>query len=228
MKTAKLYQSYKEKIQQVADVKHSAAVLQWDQETYLPPKAAEVRGRQLATLSEIAHKLFSDDQLGSILKELMGKTDLDEDQKRNIELTLEDYDKNKKYTSEFVRKLTEQINHTFHSWIEARRKNSFAVFENDLALLIELKKQETDILGYKDHPYNALLDEFEKGSTVEFVNKVFADLLPALKDLFVEIKTKPQVDDSFLKKNFPKQQQWDWGMWLIKELHFDFEAGRQD
>jgi carboxypeptidase Taq len=228
MKTAELYQSYKEKMQRIADVKHSSAVLQWDQETYLPPKAAEVRGRQLATLSEIAHKLFSDDQLGVLLNELMRADGLSEDEKRNVELTLEDYNRNKKYSSEFVRRLTEQINRTFHSWIEARRKNSFPVFQNDLGLLIELKKQETEILGYKNHPYNALLDEFEKGSTVEFVSKVFDDLLPALKDLLEKIRNKPQPEGSFLKKNFPKRQQWDWGMWLIKQLHFDFDAGRQD
>jgi carboxypeptidase Taq len=228
MSTAALYQSYKERMQQIADVKHSSAVLQWDQETYLPPKGAMARGRQLATLSEIAYKMFSDDKLGGLLNELMGKNDLDENEKRNVELTLEDYSRNKKYNSEFVRKLTEQINRAFHSWIDARRKNSFPVFENDLSLLIELKKQETDILGYKDHPYNALLDEFEKGCTVDILDKVFADLLPALKNIFENVRTKPQVDDSFLLKNFPKQQQWDWGMWLIKQLHFDFEAGRQD
>jgi carboxypeptidase Taq len=228
MSSSELYQSYKEKMQQIADVKHSAAVLQWDQETFLPPKGATARGRQLATLSEIAHKLFIDDKLGNLLNDLMSKNDLNENEKRNVELTVEDYNRNKKYSSEFVRKLTEQVNRTFHSWIEARRKNSFPVFENDLSLLVDLKKQETDILGYKDHPYNALLDEFEKGCTVEFLDKVFADLLPALKTLFEKIKTKPQVDDAFLFKNFPKQQQWDWGLWLIKELHFDFDAGRQD
>src|SRR5262245_51918615 len=135
MTTAEYYQSYKDSMQQVTDVKYAAAVLQWDQETYLPPKGAANRGRQLATLSETAHRLFTDEKLGGILNELNGRADLSEDEKRNVELTLDDYNKNKKYSSEFVRKLTEQINRSFHSWIEARRKNSFSVFENDLAQL---------------------------------------------------------------------------------------------
>jgi carboxypeptidase Taq len=176
----------------------------------------------------MAHQLFSEDELGNILKELIDKKDLGPLQKRNVELTLEDYEKNKKYSSEFVRKLSDQINKTFHCWIDARRQNSFSVFEKDLAALIELKKHETDILGYKDHPYNALLDEFEKGATVQLLDKTITPLLPQLKVIVQKIMAKPKVDDSFLHQHFPKQQQWEWGMYLIKQLNFDFEAGRQD
>jgi carboxypeptidase Taq len=215
-------------MQRIADVRNANAVLQWDQETYLPKKGAPIRGQQLSTLSEIAHQMFSEDELGNILKELNEKDDLSFTEKRNVALTLEDYQKNKKYTSEFVRKLSDQVNKTFHSWIESRKQNSFSLFQNDLSALVELKKQETEILGYKDHPYNALLNEFEKGSTVQMLDPIFEELLPKLKDIVSKVTAKPVVDDSFLYQHFPKQQQWDWGMYLIKELNFDFDAGRQD
>ncbi len=162
------------------------------------------------------------------MQELSGKEDLSIPQKRNIELTWEDYTKNKKYSSEFVRRLREQTNKTFHAWIESRQQRSFNYLEKDLNALVELKKQETDILGFEDHPYNALLNEFEKGATVALIDKTFTNLLPSLKELLDEIAGKPQVDDSFLYQHFPKSGQWDWGMFLIKELHFNFEAGRQD
>ena len=99
--TENLYDRYKEKMQRIADLKNASAVLQWDQETYLPKKGAALRGQQLSTLSEMAHRLFSEEELGNILTELLCK-DLDLIEKRNIELTLEDYQKNKKYSSEFV------------------------------------------------------------------------------------------------------------------------------
>jgi carboxypeptidase Taq len=223
-----LYASYKQKMQRIADVRHANAVLQWDQETYLPPKGAHYRGQQMSTLSEIAHGLFSQDDLGNLLQELMAKDDLSKVEKKNVALTLEDYVKNKKYSPEFVRKLSDQTNKAFHAWIDARKHNSFGVFEKDLDALIDLKKQETDILGFKDHPYNALINEYEKGATVALMDKTFDNMLPALKQLLDKIAAAPQVNDSFLQQNFPKQQQWDWGMQLIKELNFDFEGGRQD
>lgn len=226
--TPELYEKYQNKMRLIADVKNANALLQWDQETYLPPKGASFRGQQISTLSEISHRLFSEEELGNILQELLSRSDLSVEQRRNVERTNEDYLKNKKYTSEFVRKLSEQANKTFHSWIESRKQNSFAVYEKDLDALIQLKREEAEILGYEQHPYNVLLDEFEKGATVELLDKTFYNLLPTLKDLLDKILRRPKVDDSFLKQHFPKQQQWNWGMELIKHLNFDFDAGRQD
>ena len=228
MNAEELYQIYRTKMSRIADVKAASAVLQWDQETYLPPKGAPFRGQQISTLSELAHQLFSEDTLGDLLNELNTSDSLPAAQKKNVQRTLDDYNKNKKYTSHFVRALSEQVNKCFHAWIEARKQNSFAVYENNLHILVQLKKEETQILGYQQHPYDALLDEYEKGATVALLDKTFATLLPPLKELFEKIIAAPQVDDSFLQQYFPKQQQWDWGMHIIKALHFDFEAGRQD
>ncbi|RYZ20722.1 MAG: carboxypeptidase M32, partial [Chitinophagaceae bacterium] len=50
---ANTYAEYVRRMQRIADIRYASAVLQWDQETYLPPKGAEHRGRQLSTLSEL-------------------------------------------------------------------------------------------------------------------------------------------------------------------------------
>jgi carboxypeptidase Taq len=84
------------------------------------------------------------------------------------------------------------------------------------------------LAGYEQHPYNALLDTFEKGCTIALLDKVFAAVRDPLKDLFDKIATRPQVDDSFLRGDYPRQPQWDFGMGLIRQLGFDFDAGRQD
>ncbi|WP_462252169.1 carboxypeptidase M32 [Ferruginibacter sp.] len=228
MNTKNLYNQYKTSLQKIADVKYSSAVLQWDQETYLPPKGNEFRGRQIATLTEIAHQQFTDEKIGTLLNELMSKDDLSDKEKRNVQLSLEDYNKANKFSSSFVRQMSETVNKSFHAWIQARKDNSFTVFEKPLDDLIQLKKQEADLLGYQNHPYNALMNDFDKGLNVAIVDKVFADLQPQLTILLDEIKNKPQVDNSFLHQNFDKDSQWKFGMEILKRMQFDFEAGRQD
>lgn len=226
--TQDTYNRYVTKMQRIADVRFASAVLQWDQETMLPPKGAGFRGQQISTLAELSHQLFSEEELGNLLNDLAGKADLPAAQKRNIERTQEDYTKNKKYTSAFVRALSDAVNKAFHSWIEARKQNNFSVYQNDLDALVQLKKEEAQILGFTHHPYNALLNEYEKGATVSLLDKTFAGLLPPLKTLYEKILAAPQVEDSFLRQHFSKEEQWNWGLQLIKDLHFDFEAGRQD
>jgi carboxypeptidase Taq len=226
--TQTLYKEYCEKLGRLADVKYAAAVLQWDQETYLPAKGAEARARQLATLNELSHQLATDKSLESLLINLKAKSDLDFKQKKNVELTFEEFEKQQKFSSGFVRKMSEAVSAAFYAWIEARRQNDFKIYEPALSKLVELKKEEGMIIGFSDHPYDALLDQFEKGSTVKMLDTVFEKVLMPLRELMAEVTAKPQGDRGFLHQNYPKKQQWDWGMYLIKQLGFDLEAGRQD
>ncbi len=228
MNSNELYSQYKTKMQKIADVKYASAVLQWDQETYLPPKGNEIRGRQLATLSEMAHQQFTDESTGALLLELNNKNDLSDKEQKNVQLSLYDYNKSKKLSSDFVRTMSETVTKSFHAWIQARKENAFAGFENPLDTLIQLKKQEADMLGYEQHPYNALMNDYDKGLTIAIVDRVFADLKPQLSTLLDTIKNKIQVDNSFLHQHFNKDNQWQFGIEILKQMHFDFEAGRQD
>ena len=170
------YQQYVQHMQKIADIRFANAVLQWDQETFLPSKGAMARGRQIATLSETAHALFSQEWFGDLLIELNADEHLDEKQKKNVQLSLEDYEKNKRYKPAFVRALSEQVNKTFHAWLDARKKNDFRVWEPELDHLLTLKKEESHILGFEKNPYDAHLNEYDKGVTVSFLGPDFCSI----------------------------------------------------
>ncbi len=228
MNSAILYNEYKAKMQKIADLKYASAVLQWDQETYLPPKGGDIRGRQIATLGETAHEMFTSEKFGGLLQALLSTEGLTDHQKRNVELSLYDYTKNKKLPAAFVRKMSEAVNKSFHAWILARKENSFSLFQQPLDDIIQLKKQEADLLGYEIHPYNALMNDYDRGLTIDTVDALFTGLKPQLLRLLDKIKSKHPVDDSFLHQHFDKDKQWAMGMEVLKKMHFDFEAGRQD
>lgn len=228
MNSTALYKEYVTKMQQIADVKYASAVLQWDQETYLPSKGNAIRGQQIATLNEIAHQKFATEKTGALLNELIAANDLSDAQNKNVQLSLYDYKRANKFTSDFVRTMTETVNKSFHAWMQARKENSFAAFQQPLDELIQLKKQEADILGYANHPYDALMNDYDKGLTVSITDKIFAELKPQLSNLLNEIANKTQLDDSFLHQHFDRDSQWKFGMEILKRLNFDFEAGRQD
>lgn len=228
MTSQQLYEQYTAQMRKIADVKYALAVLQWDQETYMPSGGVAMRAQQMATLSEIAHQLFADKNLGILLQELSAAEGLTELQQRNISLTLEDYRKNEKYSSSFVRELSEAVSTSYHAWIDARKQNDFAVFETSLDHLIRLKKEETRVLGFEDHPYDALLNEFEKGASVAWLDELFLDLQSSLKPLLLKVMDSPVPEQAFLHQYFDKDAQWRLGLDLLKQMGFDFERGRQD
>lgn len=223
-----LYHEYQNKMQKIADIKYAAALLQWDQETYMPPAGAGIRGRQLATLTEMAHLEATSTELGNLLQNLNEKENLTDTQKRNVALSLYDFENDTKLPASFVRESTEAINKSFHVWLEARKNNDFKIFEEPLQKIIVLKRKEAEYLGYEAHPYDALMNVYDKGLTVKEVDGIFENLKPQLSQLYEGIITNPQVNNEFLKQFFPKDKQWEAGLAFLKKINYDFNAGRQD
>lgn len=215
-------------MQKAADLNYALAVLGWDQEVYMPPKGAAYRGRQLATLATQAHELLTSDQFGILLHELSQSNGLNDVGQCNVRRSLEDYEKNKKLSPEFVEELSKLTSECFNSWIAARKKNDFSVFAPLLTKMITLKRKQADLYGYKAHPYDALLDDYEKDATVAMLDPVFTGIKEQLPLLLNKIKAASQVSNDCFHQHFPKQQQWDFGIDVLKQMGFDFEAGRQD
>jgi carboxypeptidase Taq len=222
------YSGYEEWMRQVADFRFSSAVLQWDQETYMPVRGEAARARQIATLSEAAHSKFTDAGFGALLRKLAASKGLPEASQRNVDLSLEDYERERKLPSDFVRRMSETVSGAFQAWIAARQANDFSVLAPVLDRLIALKRQEADLKGYERHPYDALLNDYEKGASVAWLDELFTALTPPLRALLEDIGRAPQVDNACLHGHFPRNQQWSWGLDLLARMGLDMTAARQD
>lgn len=224
----KNYEAYKTLLSKCADIGNACALLNWDQETYMPPKSAGFRGQQLSTLSQLQHENFVNDETGNLLEKLKDDSSLSADERKNVSLTLKDFLKAKKYSSEFVGKKSMAVSRAHGAWVKAREENNFAGFENELNEVVQLTREEAAMLGYKEHPYDALLDNYETGANTADLTVLFDDVKKNLVDFVKEISARKQVSNDFLFRKFDKEKQWNFGIDLLKQMNYDFEAGRQD
>jgi len=222
------YNNYVEKVQKMADVGNSISLMSWDQETYMPKGGEALRSRQIATLAGILHEMKTADDYGDILQQLSNDKSLDFKQKRNIEESLKSYKKAKKFTTDFVVKRARTSSECFQAWVKARKANDFSIYQPYLEKMVALKREETEILGYDDHPYTALLDQFEPGMTTTEVDELFADVKKELKGFVQQIFNAQQVEDNWLYKKYDTKVQWDFGMDLLRDIGYDLHHGRQD
>lgn len=223
-----LYNQYKEINQRAADFNHAAAVLEWDQEVYMPRKGFAFRGRQLATLAAQAHELTTSEKYKSLLYQLKDADGLSEEEQRNAALSLEDFEKNSRLPASFIERLSHQTSASYEAWLKARKENDFKIFLPELGRMIALKKEQASLYGFNHHPYNALLDDYEKGAAVAMLDTVFEKVRTQLPPLLEQINNSAQVDDTFFKQHFPSQKQFDFTVTILKQIGYDFEAGRQD
>ncbi len=227
--TDKTYDNYVKEMQRIADLGYATALLNWDKEVNMPSKGAGIRTRQVATLSGLAHERFTGDSFSSIIKELSGrKNDFPQQQKRNIELTAKRHDRATKFSTEFVERNSRAVSEAYMAWLKAREANDYSVFKNALGNLIEIRKEEAEIIGYENHPYEAHLDQFEPGGTVPHLDELFKDVKEQLVKFVKELREKEQVEFEFLHHHYDKDKQWDFGIEVLKLMHYDFDAGRQD
>ena len=223
------YQQYKTTLQKKADVEASIAVLSWDKEVNLPDHGARFRSQQVATLSGIAHELFTDDTFGDLLNRLKeDKGNLDERQYKNVLVTHKSYDREKKLSKEFVIRKSKAVSAAYHAWIKARAANDFGIYKKELGALIDMVREEAELVGYEEHPYDALLDLYEPDAKTSELTVLFKDVRAQLVDFVKELKTKPQIKNKFLFKKYGKKKQWAYGLKALENMGYDFKAGRQD
>ena len=222
------YNDYKEYSVKIYDVSMAMGVLSWDQETKMPKNGNKFRAQQLSTLAKIRFELFTNNKYGELLEKLFNDNSLSFDEKRNVTLSRKDYLKRKKYSAEFIGRESELISTAFSDWRIAKEKNDFKLFKNSLEKLVELRKEECEIIGYINHPYDSLLDKYEPNLTTKDVDLIFDDVKNQLVPFINKISQNNNIDDSFFYQHYDHKKQWDFGIDLLKQMGYDFDSGRQD
>ncbi|CAG0932029.1 carboxypeptidase Taq [Thermoflexales bacterium] len=219
------------RLQEVNDLNSANAVLSWDQSTYMPPGGAAARGRQMATLSRLAHEKFTDPEVGRLLDQLRPYEEslpYDSDDASLIRVTRREYERSTKIPAEFVAQLNEHQAESYQVWTEARPANDFKRVQPYLEKTLELSRQLANYFPGYEHIADPLIDFADEGMKVSKVRPLFAELRAQLVPIVQAITSQPVADDACLKQFYPESQQLDFGLEVIKALGYDFNRGRQD
>jgi carboxypeptidase Taq len=225
-------QRLKDILGEVSDLDRAAAVLAWDQETYMPPGGIASRADQLTTLRRLAHVRFTADDVGGLLDELDGEVGglpFDSDDASLVRVTRRDYDDARKLPSELVAEIARAGATARPVWQKAREDADFKLFAPYLEKNVELNRRVADALGYEERPYDALLDRTEPGLTTDQLGRIFAELKEAIVPLVGDVARRADaVDDSVLHGGFDPDLQVKYALKVVTGLGYDLDRGRQD
>jgi carboxypeptidase Taq len=209
-----------------------AELLAWDEETYLPRAGVEHRANQLALLASLLHERAVDPRVGELISEVEGTpltADPDSDAAANVREFRRLYERAVRLPRSLIEQMTRVTSFAQQEWAGARQAADFARFRPWLEKIVALKRREADCLGYLDHPYDALLDEYEPGARTADLAALFAalrdDLLPLVNALTY---ARRRPDTSFLRRDFPPDRQRVLSESAAAALGYDFAAGRLD
>ncbi len=221
----------KELLAEISDLRSAAGLLGWDQQTYMPPGGAEIRGDQLALLGRLAHERTTSAEMGQLLEELkpyVALLDPDSDDARMVKVASRVHDKAVRVPTKYVMEFAKATTLGQQAWVEARTVADFSIFVPHLEKIADLRKEYAAFFPNFEHPYDALLDDFEPGMKTSEVKEIFDQLRPKQVELIKAIAGKPAVDNSFLHQAFDEKKQWDFGVDVITHFGYDWKRGRQD
>ncbi|MFS0838104.1 carboxypeptidase M32 [Paenibacillus sp. 1P03SA] len=222
---------FRKYIRKIKHYEEAVGLIYWDLRTGAPKKGVSERSEVLGELSTEAFRLSVSDQMGEYLDFLSDTArieELDETNRRIVQEAKKEFDRSKKIPPEKYQEYVVLTSKAESVWEEAKEKNDFAMFQPYLEQIVETNLEFVELWGYKGHKYDTLLDMYEPGMTVEKLDEVFGALRSEVVPLLAEIKKAPQPDRSFLRQTFDKEKQKHFSMFILKELGYDFDAGRLD
>ncbi len=223
------YEQFIEEVNTFSRIQAIQGQLSWDQQVMMPPKGANARAETLAWLSGRAHEIIASEKMGELIIDLENNvTNLNEDQKTNVIEMRRSYDKSTKIPAEFIEKLTKVRSKAMGIWAEARKEKDFGLFAPILSELVELAREKISYLDNGKTPYDTLLDDYEMGLTVEYLDPLFANLKEGLIGLLNKIMDSKKQKINMPKMTFPIKNQEAFCLKISEQMGFDFESGRMD
>lgn len=170
---------------------HAMGVLSLDAATAAPLGSAEGRGATMALLSGVVYELAASADTRELIEYLTAHaSELDECRRRQVEIR-------KKGCEQLVRIPQEEyvaynvlLNKAEGIWRVAKQTNDFASFAPTLEEIVAFNRK---FAGYYDptkQPYDALLNEYEEGLSMETLDGFFAKLREVIVPLVHAIARK--------------------------------------
>jgi carboxypeptidase Taq len=230
---ANAYQELRERLRAAATLGSAAALLEWDQETMMPPEAAGLRAEQLAMLSRLAHERLTDPRIGELLEACESDEDLlaDPREAANVREIRRDYDRATRLPASLVAEMSETSSLALQAWKEARRESEFDRFRPWLEKQIDLNRRKAECYGSPEggELYDALVEDYEPGMTASELERIFGPLRETLAPMISEVAASSRrLSDDPQNVKLPISKQQEFCRFVAGRLGYRFDAGRLD
>ena len=219
-------------LQAIQLLQTTQALLEWDQQTYLPQQGGAYRAEQVSFLAGEIHRRKADPGLRDKLQALAAAPELScasFEQQATIRELRRTIEKASRLPQPLVEELARACSLGQQVWVSARRAKQFSEFAPALERIVRLKREQAAAYAMGGLAYDALLDDYEPGARSADISAMFTALVAELVPLLNQVKAsshRPEV--ALLHRNFPKEAQEQIGKRAAESIGFDFQRGRLD
>jgi len=210
---------------------HAEALMGWDNETYMPRAGAAFRGLAAAEIATLRQRMLLDPELARLLEEAQSKLDsLNVYERGLVRVLSREVRIARSIPPELTWEKARIQPEALAAWREARARGDFARFRPFLERIVDINRRIAEHLGYEGHPYNALLDLYEEGLTVDVMDGVFDTILPESRRVLERVRGDGFYPDShpLEEAEYDRAAMEEANRRILTLLGFPWERGRLD
>ena len=201
---------------------HALGVLELDAATAAPSDSWEGRGATMGVLSELMYHLVADPQNAELISYLKEHSqELDEQAKRELEVVEKNYNQLHRIPAEEYVAYNVLLNDSQANWEKAKNADDFELFRPYLEKIVEYNRKFAAYYNPELEPYDALLNEYEEGMTMEILDAFFAKLRVAIVPLVEKIMACKVEDQAFVRGDYPVNLQKAFSEYLMDVMGID-------
>jgi len=219
-----------EKYRVIWSLNHLVSLGHWDLDTYMPEEGARSRGEALGKVATLSQKLFLEKDFVDLILLAEKEENLNDYEQAIIRLLKRSLKYYQKLPAQFIEEYTILTSESRKVWEKARAQNNFSLFEPYLEKIVELSRKKADYFGYDKHPYDALLDDYEEGLTVEDVQKYFDSIKKPLVELINYIKSSNKFREGHEldEKEYDVDKMKKFNKRILELVHYNLNHIRLD
>lgn len=179
---------------------HALSILSVDGDTVAPKNSWKGRGKAMAYLTELAYKQLVNPETGEMLDTILQhREETDEVTFRKAELLKENYDEYNILPMEEFVAYQELTNESGAVWHDAKKKSDWEMFAPYLEKLVAFRRRFASLKDPSKPAYDVLLDQFEKGASMESLDPFFRTLREELSPVILEVAAREKPVPAFMK-----------------------------
>ncbi|MFV0513086.1 MAG: carboxypeptidase M32 [Jhaorihella sp.] len=200
-----------------------AGRLGWDQETVMPRGAAVQRGEEMAAIDAVLHARRCDPRVGEWLEAATPPDATGAAQLREIRRAFE---RARKVPAALSRRIARVTSEAQGKWAAARADEDVAAFLPVLDEVVALKREEGAALAEGGDIYDAMLQDYEPGTSGAAIGAMFDAMRPRLVALRAAVLERPAPGR--LEGAFDPAAQMRLAREVARAFGYDMTRGRLD
>ena len=201
---------------------HAMGVLGVDASTAAPSASAQERGKTMAVLSGVMYGLIANPENRELADYLTAHADeLDAQRRRQVELMKKSFEQISRIPQEEYVAYQVLLNEADSVWRKAKAENDFDSFAPVLEKIFDYNRKFAGYYNPQLPAYDALLNEYEEGLTMQTLDAFFAQLREAIVPLVHAIAQKKQPEDGFLRSGYSVHIQREFSDYLMETMGID-------